>query len=242
MKKFKQLKILSFLAILLGIAYYLHKQEEKFEFPESYEIANFPLYAQPDGVTCGPTSLKMILKYYGKDHTLEEIRNKTKTDFYVKDGVEIGGTTPEYMEIALNHFGVACYSETCDIDKLKWYVSQGRTPAVMVRSGKRLWHWVVVTGYTKYAIITADPSGGKREELPISIFKNAWDFTGDLHGRNVTTTCPVCEGDGLIVDWGPFGKCDVCGGDGKLPDLWWFLVELGEAKGNVLIVPKDRCY
>lgn len=240
MNKVKDWKWLPFLLILLGLAYYLDSENEKRQHPDEFEIKNFPLYAQPDGVSCGPTSLRMVLKYYGQDLTLNEIRKQTKTDLYVRNGVEIGGTIPKHMEVALDRFGVSAYIETCDIEKLKWYVSQGRPPCAMVRSGTRYWHWVVVTGYTKDTIITSDPVG-ERVEMPIEQFKNAWNFTSDLYGRDMTIKCPICGGDGLMWDWaGPFNKCDVCGGSGCLPDLWWFLVEMGEAKGHIVIVPKEK--
>jgi hypothetical protein len=240
MKKTKTWKWVLIIGVLVLAAYQIQRSLYRPSCPAKYEIENFPLFAQPDGVSCGPTSLKMLLKYYGQDHPLEEIRKHTKTDWYMEGDVEIGGTTPEYMEIALEHYGVEATMLTSDMDKLKWYVSQKRPPVAMVRSGDKTWHWVVVTGYTEDTIITSDPGGGEREILGATQFEKAWNFTSDLYGRDVTKSCPACGGDGQIVDWaGPFGICDVCGGNGKLPDWHSILIELGEAKGYILIVPDN---
>jgi ATP-binding cassette, subfamily B, bacterial len=43
----------------------------------------FPIYIQPDAMDCGPTSLKMIVKYYGKNISIDKLRSLTYT---VKDG------------------------------------------------------------------------------------------------------------------------------------------------------------
>jgi predicted double-glycine peptidase len=230
--------VICMLCLLLVISYHVGKSTSE-SFPISHEIKDFPLFAQPDSVSCGPSSLKMLLQKYGKNLKLEEIRKKTKTDYYVKDDVRIGGTTPKYMEIALNFFDVSAKMMTIDINDLKWYVSQNRPPVALVRSDDKYWHWIVVIGYTKDEIIMADPGGGKRKVLSIEKFENAWNFTSDLSGTNLTKNCPVCNGSGKINNLGPFGICDWCGGSGRVPDWYWILVELGEVKGYIVIVPNE---
>ena len=236
---FKTWKWIIILGVFLAIIYQAEQLITK-PFPLAYEIENFPLFAQSDGISCGPTSLRMLLKHYGKSLDLAEIRKQTKTDYYVKDDIEIGGTMPEYMEVALEHFGVSARLVTANVDKLKWYVSQDRPPVALVRSGDKYWHWVVIIGYIEDTIIIADPGGGKREVLPAKQFENAWNFTSDLSGRDLTKKCPICKGLGKMhTNLGPFGICDLCGGSGSLPDWYWILVELGEAKGYTIIVPNN---
>ncbi len=46
----------------------------------------FPIYIQPDAMDCGPSSLKIIAKFYGKDFLLDKLRNLT---FTVRDGVSL---------------------------------------------------------------------------------------------------------------------------------------------------------
>jgi predicted double-glycine peptidase len=239
MKKSKKWRWVVILAIFLGVTYQI-QQFATGSFPPVYEIKNFPLFTQPDGISCGPSSLKMLLEHYGKPLNLDLIRKQTRTDYYIKDDIEIGGTTQEYMTAALEYFDVPATMMTADIDNLKWYVSQGRPPAALVRSGDKYWHWVVVIGYTEDTVITADPGGGKRKVLPTKQFENAWNFTSDLHGRDLTKKCLVCGGSGTINEYlGPFGICDLCGGLGKLPDWYWILVALGESRGYVIVVPDN---
>lgn len=211
------------------------------QYPKKYEVQNFPLYEQPDGITCGPTSLKMLLKHYGKEHSVNEIKKKCKTELLVIQGKKIGGTAPDQIEKALDHFGVPSDLVHADMHKLKKYVSEGRPCVALVRTGKVLWHWVVIIGYDEGNIIMADPGDGKREVVKAKIFDNAWKFTHDLRGRDMSTKCPICNGTGMLTTWlGPFGTCDVCGGDGKTIDIFSAIVGLGEARGYTLIVPKEK--
>lgn len=48
--------------------------------------AKFPFYAQHDKMDCGPTCLKMVAKYYGKDIDLEYLRNLS---YLNQDGVSL---------------------------------------------------------------------------------------------------------------------------------------------------------
>lgn len=42
-------------------------------------MPNFPHYLQPDSKDCGPTCLKIIAKYYGKNLSLQQLRNLSET-------------------------------------------------------------------------------------------------------------------------------------------------------------------
>ncbi|MDX1401545.1 MAG: C39 family peptidase, partial [Kiloniellales bacterium] len=240
MAKTKAWKWLLIIAVMMFAAYQIGIQQQTYTFPPSYEIEDFPLIAQPDQITCGPTSIAMVLKHYGLTRSVDEVKVKTKTEWFDIDGNKIGGTSPEYIKIAMNHFGVPSTLEKGDLAKLKYYISQNRPPIALVRSGKRTWHYVVVVGYTKNTIITADPGGGVREVLPLDDFMGAWEFSKDLYGRDMSVDCRVCGGDGKIWDnLGPLGVCDTCGGSGKVPDLFWILVAMGDANGYTIIVPKE---
>lgn len=231
-------KWIPIIVFLLGCAYYLHQINAKYHYPSEYLTKNFPTFRQPDQISCGPTSLQMVLKHRGNPQPLSEIRKQTCTDLLVTENIELGGTTPEFMQIALDHYGIPCTMETANMERLKWQVSQGLTPVALVRSGYRFWHWVVVIGYNEKDIIIADPGSGAIESIPSEIFRNAWNFNSDIYGQNVVVKCPACNGDGQIEWLGIFGRCDLCNGSGSLPDWWWKLVELGEMRGNILIVPK----
>lgn len=49
---------------------------------------SFPHYRQLDAVDCGPTCLRMIAKSYGKNYSLEFLRDKT---FITQTGVSMAG-------------------------------------------------------------------------------------------------------------------------------------------------------
>ncbi|HQI46402.1 MAG TPA: cysteine peptidase family C39 domain-containing protein [Bacteroidales bacterium] len=46
----------------------------------------FPSFLQPDAMDCGATCLRMIAKFYGKDYTLETLREKCYT---TREGVSL---------------------------------------------------------------------------------------------------------------------------------------------------------
>jgi hypothetical protein len=49
---------------------------------------NFPYYKQLDAMDCGPSCLRMVAKFYGKNYTLQALRNKA---FISKSGVSMLG-------------------------------------------------------------------------------------------------------------------------------------------------------
>ena len=209
-------------------------------YPPTYEIPNFPIIAQPDNVTCGPTSITMVLAYYGVNATVDEIATSAKARWYTKkDGSVIGGTTIEYMGVAFSKFKMKSVTKRgASLDELKSYVSQGIPVIANVRSGAMMWHFVVVVGYDDNNVIIADPGWGERRVIPINHFMGAWEFTQNLEGEDETIRCPVCKGTGSWCYWlGPLAKCDVCAGTGKLPNIMEFLLEMGEAQRRTIIVP-----
>jgi hypothetical protein len=227
------------LGLLVGLStYWIGMTYFKYYYEEEYEIKDFPLMVQPDGVTCGPVAAQMVLKYYGKDISLKEVRKVAKTDVYIKGDIEIGGTAPEYEKIALDYFGVPCKFKSMKLNELKWHVSENRPVLVVVRSGENMWHWIVATGYTAETVIFSDPADGKRWEYSNERFNNCWSFKADMEGNDCTISCYLCKGSGYIIQGiGPLGKCDLCGGLGTLPDWHEILVEWGELRGHMAIVP-----
>ena len=228
------------LSVMLLVAFRISK-EFSVDYPSELELDNFQVYKQPDGVSCGPTSVRMVLNYYDKHHSLDEIRTQTKTDWIVNSNVEIGGTTVEYIEKALDHFEVPSDLSKGTVEDLKKYVARGTPPIILLRSGAGpYWHYVVVIGYTETEITIADPSG-RISSYEIPRFERAWGFTHNLYsGDNVTYKCFACGGDGRILDLpDPFGKCDICAGTGEIQDLYLVMMKLGEQGTFLLVAPKE---
>lgn len=63
---------------------------------------NFPSHIQHDAMDCGPASLQMIASYYGKDFSLEELRNLTYTG---KDGVSLFAISEASGQIGFKTIG-----------------------------------------------------------------------------------------------------------------------------------------
>ena len=212
------------------------------QYLPSFQITDFEIIKQPDGISCGPTSVQMVLRHYGHGRSLAEIRKVAKTDWYVQGEHEVGGTTVEFVWKAINQFGVPSSLLKGDMHKLRGYVSQGRPVIVLVRSGTaNSWHYVVVTGYTPNTIIIADPGNGRRGEYSTQQFERAWKFTHALwSGASAMQKCDVCGGDGSLVDWlGPLGYCDNCAGTGQVKDHWWLLLQLSEQGNYLMVVPNS---
>jgi ABC-type bacteriocin/lantibiotic exporter with double-glycine peptidase domain len=185
----------------------------------------------------------MVLEKYGFKIDLQTIKKHAKTEWYKgkiwgKES-EIGLTTPDYLQLAMNNLGIKSEIKRGSVDQLKYYVDQKRPPVVLVRSGKNLWHYVVVIGYTEKTMIVADPSGGRREIMSNKIFINSWNYSTDMSGKEISKKCEICNGTGKISFLpNPFGKCDSCGGTGRLSDLWLNLYLLSGYSNNMMIIPK----
>jgi len=65
-------------------------------------LNEFSAETQLDAMDCGPTSLKMIAKYYGKDFSLEKLRQLT---FTVKDGVSLFAISEAAEQIGFKTVG-----------------------------------------------------------------------------------------------------------------------------------------
>lgn len=64
----------------------------------------FPFYKQLDMMDCGPTCLKMIASFYGKDHSIASLREKC---YINKTGVSLSGISYAATEIGLRTLAVA---------------------------------------------------------------------------------------------------------------------------------------
>jgi len=63
---------------------------------------SFPHYYQPDAMDCGATCLRMIAKYYGKEYSIETLREKC---FTAKDGVSLLSISKTAEDLGLKSIG-----------------------------------------------------------------------------------------------------------------------------------------
>ena len=66
-------------------------------------MALFPHYAQLDAMDCGPTCLRMIAKYYGRNYTLQTLRSKS---FITREGVSMLGISDAAESIGFRTTGL----------------------------------------------------------------------------------------------------------------------------------------
>jgi ABC-type bacteriocin/lantibiotic exporter with double-glycine peptidase domain len=150
----------------------------------SYFMNNFmDLLQQPDDITCGPTSAVMLMRFYGINSSISDVKKKTRTVWYSYDGKDIGMTAPEMIRISLISYGLNAKLNTGNMRDLKNKVSLGKPCIVLVRSWEWGWHYVVVFGYGDGVIYFANPSDGEVDALSYNEFFRAWDWGGDLQGR-----------------------------------------------------------
>lgn len=198
------------------------------------DLADFPLYKQPDEISCGPTSCAMVLKYYGKSAGIGPLKTKAGTRFYEAGTRRFGMTMPGGIVNALNAYGLSASIAKGSVDEIARLVDQDRPPILLVRSGEDTWHYVVAVGYDARPptqIKLADP-GGSAYFIDAAALNGAWQFSSDLNGKEIVarrcrtcggegkvakgwTTCAFCSGTGKISGFGFSRKCDACHGKGK---------------------------
>lgn len=64
---------------------------------------SFPLFLQMEAMDCGPASLKMIAKYYGKSYTMQTLRERC---FITREGVSMQGISDAAEHIGFRTLGV----------------------------------------------------------------------------------------------------------------------------------------
>jgi ABC-type bacteriocin/lantibiotic exporter with double-glycine peptidase domain len=181
----------------------------RFTYPPTYQTPDFCYLQQPDGITCGPTSLAMLLNWYGNAATVEEVKNACKTKWFRFQGNDVGMTSPDSIPFAMWRWGISGRMGVGDLRLLKYYVSRGRPPIVLLRSSEQTWHYVVVIGYDEQNVVIANPGSGNKETLSNANFQGAWDFTSDMEGQKIQ----------------------------RKFDIYLQLVKLGDVKGQTFIVP-----
>lgn len=128
---------------------------------------NFPFFRQLDYRDCGPTCLRMIAKYYGKNFSREFLRDKANI---TRTGVTMAGIAEAAEAIEMRTLGMRISFESL--------LNDAPTPFIVPWRQK---HFVVVYKTSKTKIYIADPAQGL---IPYSHndFKTAWTNTIDETG------------------------------------------------------------
>ena len=69
---------------------------------------SFPHYLQLDAKDCGPTCLRMIAKHYGKEYSLQTLRERS---YITREGVSMLGVSEAAESIGFRTIGVTHHAE-----------------------------------------------------------------------------------------------------------------------------------
>lgn len=145
----------------------------KSDFPVQHRIRQVPVYRQAS-MECGPATLRMVLNYYGKRLSEEDVRK-----------VRRGKLTSVYaMESYPKGIGFGVYRfHDPGKEKMKLFLSRGY-PLIALGVTPPGWtagqsytgegHYIVVVGYDESRRIfqVIDPSIGRTLEIPYAVFAN----------------------------------------------------------------------
>ncbi len=110
-------------------------------------MKKFTFYKQSDAMDCGPTCLKMIFKYYGRNINSNALKNDSQVN---KNGVSLLSLS----EVA-EKYGFRTLSARLTLDQL---LSEAPRPSILFWEQ---YHFVVLTpSSSKKKIVVADPAIG----------------------------------------------------------------------------------
>ncbi|MFN3851951.1 MAG: peptidase domain-containing ABC transporter [Spirosomataceae bacterium] len=109
-------------------------------------MKSFPFYKQLDTMDCGPTCLRMITKHYGKNYSLQSLREKCGIN---KEGVSLAS-----MGVAAESLGFRTLVAKVGFDKLA-----ADAPLPFIAHWKQN-HFVIVFEIKKDKVSVADPQIG----------------------------------------------------------------------------------
>ena len=134
-------------------------------------MLKFPFYKQFDAMDCGPTCLRMIAKYYGKNYTLQYLREKC---YLTREGVSMLGVSEAAESIGMHTIGVRITFEQLKNDAI--------LPCIVHWQQN---HFVVVYKIKKYKIYIADPATGLIKLNTNEFLKNWLGTVKDGEGMGV---------------------------------------------------------
>jgi ATP-binding cassette subfamily B protein len=109
-------------------------------------MRRFPFFKQMDAMDCGPSCLRMIAKFYGKNFSLQTIREKS---FLTREGVSFLGMSDAAESIGMRSVGA----------RISYQQLSGQIPLPAIVHWKEE-HFVVVYAIKKGKVFVADPAYG----------------------------------------------------------------------------------
>lgn len=125
----------------------------------------FPFYRQLDGMDCGPASLQMVAAYYGRNYTLQNLRESCYID---REGVSLRGIVEGAERIGLRSLPV----------QVPFRADSPGSPSLLAAPLPCICHWqqnhfVVLYKLNEKFAWVADPAIGK-VKLTVDEFLRGW--------------------------------------------------------------------
>jgi ATP-binding cassette subfamily B protein len=133
-------------------------------------LDRFPHYYQLDRMDCGPASLRIIAKYYGKSYTLQYLREHSYID---REGVSLRGIIEAAEHIGLRTLPVKLPFSGKNSEAA--HLTEAPLPCIV---HWRQSHFLVVYKITKTRVWISDPAAGKFK-LDHETFKKHWEEDGE---------------------------------------------------------------
>lgn len=118
----------------------------------------FPFYQQPDQMDCGPTCLRMLAKYYGREISLNKLRSISET---TREGASLKNIADAAEKVGFRALGV----------KVSFQKLQEDAPLPCIVHWQQQ-HFVVVYKITKSKVYVADPAHGLIQYTHRDFIKN----------------------------------------------------------------------
>ena len=151
-----------------------------------YTLPGFSVFAQPDEISCGPTSASMLLNYYGINAGIGPLKTKAGTTWWDSGGMKVGLTHPANLRDAIVKSGlnVNWYGQG-NVATLVNFINAGRPVIVLVRAGRATWHYAVVVGFQNdgQKLLLADPAGGQLWWIQRGNFEGALELLPRYAGQ-----------------------------------------------------------
>lgn len=203
-----------------------------------------PTYRQPDGISCGPTSVSMVLRYYGKSAGIGPLKTACGTRFYSGPNfggqrISVGLTLPAGIERGLERYGVSASVQRGNMQSVMNAIDQNRPPILLLRSGRDTWHYVVAVAYYDGGsrIQIHDPGTGQSRTLFARDIQRGWDYSGTYTGGDIPNPrCDVCAGSGRVNAPNPNLQCPTCRGSGEIR-----VVVTNPITGQDRVISRKRC-
>ncbi len=130
-------------------------------------LDRFPVEYQMDSQDCGPASLKIIAKYFGKYFSLQYLRDKC--------GISKEGVSLLDLSTGAESIGLRTLAIKGTVDDV---VNSVPFPAILFWNNN---HFVVVYKSDKRHVWISDPARG-RIRYSLAEFRNGWYIKGEKHG------------------------------------------------------------